>query len=127
MPNTPNRMNSVNSLLRQEISRIILSKVKDPRVSDLTTITSVKGSKDLRYATVLVSVIGSPAERSKSVIALNSAAGFIHRLLRTNLEIRMIPKLRFLLDDSYDQATHIMGILDTINSRQDGENNESRL
>ena len=120
-------MNSVNSLLRQEISRIILSKVKDPRVSDLTTITSVKGSKDLRYATVLVSVIGSPAERSKSVIALNSAAGFIHRLLRTNLEIRMIPKLRFLLDDSYDQATHIMGILDTINSRQDGENNESRL
>lgn len=127
MPNTPNRMNSVNSLLRQEISRIILSKVKDPRVSDLTTITSVKGSKDLRYATVLVSVIGSPAERSRSVIALNSAAGFIHRLLRTNLEIRMIPKLRFLLDDSYDQATHIMGILDTINSRQDGENNESRL
>ena len=99
MPNTPNRMNSVNSLLRQEISRIILSKVKDPRVSDLTTITSVKGSKDLRHATVLVSVIGSPAERSRSVIALNSAAGFIHRLLRTNLEIRMIPKLRFLLDD----------------------------
>ena len=48
MPNAPNRMNSVNSLLRKEISEIVLSKVKDPRLSDLTTITSVKGSKDLR-------------------------------------------------------------------------------
>ena len=127
MPNAPNRMNSVNSLLRQEISRIVLSKVKDPRLSDLATITSVKGSKDLRYATVLVSVMGKPEERSKSVIALNSAAGFIHRLLRTNLNIRIVPKLRFILDDSYDQATHIMGILDTINTQQDGENNKSRL
>jgi len=124
MPNSPNRMNSVNSLLRQEISRIVLSKVKDPRLSDLTTITSVKGSKDLRYATVLVSVMGSPEERSKSIIALNSAAGFIHRQLRTNIDIRIVPKLRFILDDSYDQATHIMEILESINIQQDDANDE---
>ena len=117
-------MNSVNSLLRQEISRIVLSKVKDPRLSDLTTITSVKGSKDLRYATVLVSVMGSPEERSKSIIALNSAAGFIHRQLRTNIDIRIVPKLRFILDDSYDQATHIMEILESINIQQDDANDE---
>ena len=125
MPNSPNRMNSVNSLLRQEISRIVLSKVKDPRLSDLTTITSVKGSKDLRYATVLVSVMGSPEERSKSIIALNSAAGFIHRQLRTNIDLRIVPKLRFILDDSYDQAIHIMEILGSINIQQDDGNDES--
>lgn len=125
MRNAPNRMNSVNSLLRQEISRIVLSKVNDPRLSDLTTITSVKGSKDLRYATVLVSVMGSPEERSKSIIALNSAAGFIHRQLRTNIDLRIVPKLRFILDDSYDQAIHIMEILGSINIQQDDGNDES--
>jgi len=125
MRNAPNRMNSVNSLLRQEISRIVLSKVNDPRLSGLPTITSVKGSKDLRYATVLVSVMGSPEERSKSIIALNSAAGFIHRQLRTNIDLRIVPKLRFILDDSYDQAIHIMEILGSINIQQDDGNDES--
>ena len=125
MPNAPNRMNSVNSLLRKEISKIILSKVKDPRLSDLTTITSVKGSKDLRYASVLVSIIGSHEERSKSIVALNSAAGFIHRQLRANIDIRNVPKLRFVLDESYDHAIHIMEILGSINIPQDDENVET--
>ena len=74
MPNAPNRMNSVNSLLRKEISEIVLSKVKDPRLSDLTTITSVKGSKDLRYATVLVSIIGSHEAVSYTHLTLPTKA-----------------------------------------------------
>ena len=106
-------MDSVNSLLKREISEIILKEVKDPRLSELTSVTSVKTSKNLQSSTIFISVIGGTKCKSNSIKALGSAAGFIQKKLRKNLHLRSIPRIRFVLDNSLDEAEKINRIIDS--------------
>ena len=105
------RIDSVNSLLKREISRIIQSDVKDPRLSTLTSVVSVETSKNLQNSTVYVTVMGEKGEKLKTLKGLRSAGGFIQRSLRKNLDLRTIPSIRFLIDDSLDQAEEISKLL----------------
>ena len=52
------RINSVNSLLKKEISNLIHRQVKDPRINDFVSIVEVKTSRNLQNATIYISVIG---------------------------------------------------------------------
>ena len=112
------RMDSVNSLLKREISRVVRDEVKDPRLAKLTSIVSVETSRNLQTATVHVSVMGEPSEKRKTIKGLNSATGFIHRVLRRSLDIRSIPRITFVLDDSLDRAEKISELIDSISKRQ---------
>ena len=105
------RIDSVNSLLKREISRIIQSDVKDPRLSTLTSVVSVETSKNLQNSTVYVTIMGEKKEKLKTLKGLRSAGGFIQRSLRKNLDLRTIPSIRFLIDDSLDQAEEISKLL----------------
>ena len=105
------RIDSVNSLLKREISRIIRSDVKDPRLSTLTSIVSVETSRNLQNSTVYVTIMGEKKEKLKTLKGLRSAGGFIQRSLRKNLDLRTIPSIRFLIDDSLDQAEEISKLL----------------
>ena len=69
------RIDSVNSLLKREISRIIRSDVKDPRLSTLTSVVSVETSRNLQNATVYVTIMGEEEEKVKTLKGLNSAGG----------------------------------------------------
>ena len=51
------RINSVNSLLKKEISNLIHRQVKDPRINDFVSIVEVKTSRNLQNATIYISVI----------------------------------------------------------------------
>ena len=61
------RLQRLNGLLRQELAELILRNVKDPRVSELVTITSVDISPDLKLANVYISVIGKEDEKASSL------------------------------------------------------------
>ena len=60
---------------------MLVSELKDPRLG-FVTVTRVELAHDLRYARVYVGVLGSEAEREKSLTALRSAAGFVRRRAR---------------------------------------------
>ena len=107
------RMDSINSLLKREVSTIILTDVKDPRLSSLTSVTSVTTSKDLHNSTIFISVIGEDTVKTNSIKALRSAAGFIQKKLRNNLHLRFIPRIRFVLDNSLDEAEKIDRIINS--------------
>ena len=106
------RIDSVNSRLKREISRIIRSDVKDPRLSTLTSVVSVETSRNLQNATVYVTIMGEEEEKVKTLKGLRSAGGFIQRSLRKNLDLRTIPSIRFLIDDSLDHAEQISDLLE---------------
>ena len=106
------RIDSVNSLLKREISRIIRSDVKDPRLSTLTSVVSVETSRNLQNATVYVTIMGEEEEKVKTLKGLRSAGGFIQRSLRKNLDLRTIPSIRFLIDYSLDHAEQISDLLE---------------
>ncbi|MEK7283301.1 MAG: 30S ribosome-binding factor RbfA [Acidobacteriota bacterium] len=104
------RTDRVSDLIKDEISRLLLREVRDPRVG-FVTITGAAVSPDLKNVRVFVSILGEPEAREASIKALNSAAGFFRRTLFRNLRLRVAPAVRFQLDESLDQGERIERVL----------------
>ena len=110
------RMDRVNELLREEISKLLIRDTKDPRLHVLLTITQVDASPDLHSAKVFTSVMGTQTEKEEALRGLNSAAAFLRRGLRQRLSLRDIPHLRFILDDSIEHGDHLLDLMRHLSS-----------
>lgn len=111
---TYERIRSVNSLLKREISSVIFEDVKDHRLADVTSIMGVETSRDMQFSKVYVSVLGDREKKVNTIKGLNSASGFIRRRLRKNLQIRNVPTMKFFLDDSIDRDEEIQTLFDKL-------------
>jgi ribosome-binding factor A len=100
------RTRQVGDLLREELTDIIRTEVKDPRIG-FFSITQVEVPPDLRSARVFVSVLGTDEERVSTLAALRSAGGFIRYHLKPRLHMRQIPDLEFRDDRSMEHAEQI--------------------
>ena len=100
------RTRQVGELLREELTDIIRRDMKDPRIGFMG-ITQVEVATDLSSAGVFVSVLGTDEERSATLAALRSAAGFIRFQLKPRLRMRQIPELDFRDDRSMEHAQQI--------------------
>ncbi|MBI4281997.1 MAG: 30S ribosome-binding factor RbfA [Chloroflexi bacterium] len=102
------RAERVNVLLRQQLSEIIAREMKDPRLTPIITLVRVEVSRDLKYAKVFTSVLGTPQESKAAVEALNAASGFLRRELTPRLSIKTVPFLTFVPDDSIEKGTQLL-------------------
>lgn len=124
------RTDRLNSLLKEVISEVIKRDVRNPHIGPLVTVTRVDITKDLHYAKVYVSVIGSEQEKAETLHALQSAAGFIAVNSSQKVVMRYFPELTFRLDDSVDKHMRIEKLLGEITEERktrlgDEESNES--
>lgn len=104
------RRAKVEELIKQELSQMILSEVKDPRVG-FVTVTGVKMTPDLREARVYVSVMGDEKKVKASLAGIESAMPFFKRELGRRVRLRYMPSLTFELDKSLDYSEHIQKLL----------------
>ena len=79
----------VGDEIQKIVSTIISTKLKDPRVPLLTSVTSVKMSRDLSHATVFISVYGDEKTQKEAMEAIEHAKGFIR--YETVQEITLLP------------------------------------
>jgi ribosome-binding factor A len=107
----------VADLLKETLSDLILRKVKDPRVHEVT-ITGVDVSVDLKHARVFFCVRDAEV-KEEALNGLNSAEGFLHHELKTILDLKNIPKLEFSYDTSFDYGSRIDEILEQIKSHEE--------
>ena len=121
------RTDRINGLLRQEISQLLSRDLNDPRLSGIVSITRVETSNDLRHSEVYVSVLGNREVKNTVLRGINSAGGFMRRELGERLSLRYIPELKFTLDESMEEADHILRLMDRLlpdgppeTSRQEG-------
>ena len=105
------RLQRLNVLLREEISDLIRRELRDPRLAEIVTLTRVSTSPDLRTATVYVSVLGDEEEKSGTMRGLTHAAPFIRRHLIRRLSIRRTPDIHFMLDESIEEAAHVLDLM----------------
>ena len=109
--------------ISEDISReltAILRTVKDPRVSGtLLTIVRVDVTNDLSYATVYISSMDGMEQARGAVKGLRSAAGYMRRELGRALELRHVPELRFVPDDSIAYSTEISRKLTELSKHND--------
>lgn len=108
------RTERINSQLRSEISKMIVSEIKDPRISGVVSITRVDTTADLSYARVYISIYGTDIDKRNTLKAMSSARGFIQKELLHRLSIRSMPSLSFRLDETIEQGNEILELLDSL-------------
>lgn len=113
------RQRRVGELIQVELSRLLLRSIKDARVATMTSVTQVKMSKDLKYATVYISVMGDEAAQRSTLIALEHAAGFLQRELGQSLKLRHTPHLRFGLDDRIQEGDRVLALMNDLDRAED--------
>ncbi len=120
------RTDRLNSLLKEVISEVIKRDVHNPHVNELVTVTRVQISKDLRHAKVFISVIGTDVQKTETIHALSTAAGFIAVNSSQKVTMRYFPELVFKLDDSVDKHMRIEELLGKISKEREerGPENE---
>jgi ribosome-binding factor A len=107
----PPRAERVAEQLRQEISQLMLTEMKDPRVR-MASISAVKVTPDMRSAKLMVSALGEERERHAVVAALRHAEGYLRGRLGERLEnLKTAPRLRFELDESIAYSVRISSML----------------
>lgn len=116
------RQERVAEAIKKEVSLIIHDELEDPRLG-FVTITRVELAKDLRYAKILFSVLGKDEEYKKTKEALDSALGFIRRLIAQRIELRFAPEIAFKEDRSGEYSIKIQGILDEIKDLDEPKKN----
>ncbi|MCK4542253.1 MAG: 30S ribosome-binding factor RbfA [Spirochaetales bacterium] len=111
------RLERVKSLLREEISMMIMKGIiKDPRVTTMISISDVDVSKDIAYAKIYISGFEGRKKLQSSVDALNHATGFIQGILGKKLKIRQTPKLIFILDNSIEDGFNMIKKIEELNT-----------
>ncbi len=111
------RIERLNSQIRRDLSELIRTEVKDPRVIGVVSVTRVDISADFQHAKVYVSVYGDLREKETTLAALGSAAGFLRRQLRDRLDTRQVPILRFILDDTLTEGNKMLDLLDSLSNQ----------
>ena len=115
------RIDRISSEMQRVISEIIRDDVKDPRIPLMTSVISAKVTRDLKYAKIYVSVLGTEAEKKSAMAALQSSSGFIRRQVAGKMDLRATPQLTFLLDESIERGAYLTSLIDEA-MKKDGDN-----
>lgn len=117
------RSHRIAEEIKKVISLMLISDLKDPRISSMVSITQVEVTEDLSFAKVYLSVYGSEEDNENTLLALKSGAGFIRKEVGKKIKMRRVPELIFKIDDSLDYSLHISKLIKQI-GKDDNDNHE---
>ena len=115
------RSDRVGGLLKKNLSDLLQKKIKDPRLQ-MTTITNVKMSSDLRHARIYFIKSGGEKSKVEAIEGFKNALGYVKRTLARQLGLRYMPELKFFYDESFDHGSHIDKVLDSLNIKNESDN-----
>lgn len=110
-PRDPHRVDRVAAAVREEVAAFLARDAKDPRITGFVTVTAVEMTRDLRHATVYVSVMGTEAERIETFAGLASVAVHLRARVGRALRLQFAPEIHFKLDESVARAARIETLL----------------
>lgn len=113
-----NRVRRVEGQMKKDISQVIFSELKDPRLSCLTSVTDVELSRDLHYAQVYVSVLGTAEEKEEILQVLRQARGLIRCEIGKRIRLKHTPEINFFLDNSIEYGARIESLLKTLKEEE---------
>jgi len=109
------RILKLNKTLMKEISEVIMTEMKDPRLLSMITVLDASLSTDMRHLKVVVSLYGkNEMENLKTFEALNNASGFISSIVSKSLRMRIAPSIKFERSHSIENSINISNKLKEI-------------
>jgi ribosome-binding factor A len=103
----------VGELIQTELATLLTRGLKDPRL-EMSTVSYVDVTPDLRHARVYISRLGSEAEQDAMLQGFQRAVGFIRGQLGRRLKLRYIPHLTFELDTGIAYGVRISSMLNDL-------------
>jgi len=113
------RSTRVGELLREILAAILLERVRDPRLQEIT-ITEVDMSPDLKLARVYYAV-RQGADQEEIIAALDKAMGFIKQEVAREHILRTMPEFHFLPDETLEKAARLEKLLESLDKGTDEE------
>lgn len=107
------RADRVGGEVQRELSDLLLKEIRDPRL-DSVTILRVSITDDLRSARIYFSVAEGEERKLSALAGFKSASGYLRLKLSRRLELRHMPELEFLYDESFDRASKLNKVLKEI-------------
>jgi ribosome-binding factor A len=111
------RSTRVGELLREILASVLLERVSDPRLQEIT-ITEVDMSPDLKLARVYYAV-RQGGDQEEVIMALDKAMGFIKQEVAREHILRTMPEFHFLPDETLDKAARLEELLDSLHRDKD--------
>lgn len=115
------RLGRISEEIKRITSNAIMTELKDPRISPMTSVTEVEVTRDLRFAKIYISVLGNQKDKEETLKGLESGKGFIRKEIGGNLNLRYTPEPLFYLDKSIEHGFKISKLL---NEMKDGNDNK---
>ena len=102
----------INGEVLKELSNIIRSEIKDPRINPMTSVVAVEVAPDLKTCKAYISVLGDEKSQKDTITGLKSAEGYIRRQLARTVNLRNTPEIRFILDQSIEYGINMSKLID---------------
>ena len=114
MPREFSRHQRLGAQIQRTLSELLCFEVKDPSLTAVS-LTSVDLTRDLSVAKIYFSLLNPADDPEPVLMGLNRAAGFLRGSLGKSLQVRHVPELRFLHDDSIAHGAEISRLIDDAN------------
>jgi ribosome-binding factor A len=116
------RVERVASLIKREVSQMLLVGIKDDRVgAGMVSITDVAVSGDLQHAKVFVSIYGSDEARAETMEGLKAATGFVRSELGQRLRLRRTPEILFKEDLGVERGTRVLSLINQLSLEREAK------
>jgi ribosome-binding factor A len=120
---TDRRVSRVASLIKREVSQMLITGIKDDRVgAGMVSVTDVDVSGDLQHAKIYVSIYGTDEARSETMQGLQAATGFVRGELGHRIRLRRTPEVIFLEDRSIERGSRVLTLINQLaHSRKESD------
>jgi len=114
----------VAEAIRNELSMLLISKVRDPRLQSVN-FSRVEVSDDLSIARIYYTVFGDKKEKREAKAGLMKAKGFMRSHIARTLNLRFTPALQFNYDDVADKVAELDDIFQEIANERRSRDEDS--
>lgn len=112
---TSRRIERVASMIKREVSLMLLNGIKDDRVgAGIVSVTEVVVSGDLQHTKIFVSIYGNDEAKAETMEGLKSATSYVRNQLGQRLQLRRTPGVAFLEDRSLERGDKMLILLNQL-------------
>ncbi|MFB8797622.1 MAG: 30S ribosome-binding factor RbfA [Microcoleus sp.] len=116
---TSRRIERVASMIKREVSLMLLNGIKDDRVgAGMVSVTNVVVAGDLQHAKIFVSIYGNDQAKAETMEGLKSATGYVRSQLGHRVQLRRTPEVLFLQDDSLERGDQMLILLNKLSQER---------
>ncbi|MEI6379409.1 MAG: 30S ribosome-binding factor RbfA [Cyanobacteriota bacterium ELA615] len=112
---TDRRISRVSSLIKREVSMLLMNEIKDDRVgAGMVSVTDVELSGDMQHARIFVSIYGTPQAKAETMEGLKASTSFVRKELGQRVRLRRTPEVVFIEDTSLERGDRILRLIDQV-------------